>query len=201
MTTTATIAALFVQTGGCYFGLPNVDPWDEPRDARLYAGPWPVVAHPPCARWCQLAHINQKRWGATIGDDGGCFGAALAAVRRFGGVLEHPAWSLAWPAFGLQEPSSRGWLRCIDGAWVCEVSQAAYGHQARKLTWLYYVGDAAPAPLSWARPAPTAVVSNCANRGNSPLQRLTGKASSASPPAFRDILLSIAASARQRIAV
>jgi len=23
------IAALYVQTGGCYFGLPDVDPWDE----------------------------------------------------------------------------------------------------------------------------------------------------------------------------
>ena len=31
------VAALFVETNGCYFGLPNVDPWDEPRDARLYA--------------------------------------------------------------------------------------------------------------------------------------------------------------------
>ena len=33
------IAALFVEPGGCYFGLPNVDPWDESRDARLYPGP------------------------------------------------------------------------------------------------------------------------------------------------------------------
>jgi len=45
------IAALYVQTNGCYFGLPDVDPWDEKRDARLYAGPWAVVAHPPCERW------------------------------------------------------------------------------------------------------------------------------------------------------
>lgn len=45
------IAALYVARGGCYFGLPDVDPWGEERDARKYAGPWPVVAHPPCERW------------------------------------------------------------------------------------------------------------------------------------------------------
>ena len=50
------IAALFVETGGVYFGLPNVDPWDEERDARLYDGPWPVVAHPPC----HLSHLRPR---------------------------------------------------------------------------------------------------------------------------------------------
>lgn len=45
-----TVAALFVETGGGYFGLPDVEAWDEPRDARMYAGPHPVVAHPPCQR-------------------------------------------------------------------------------------------------------------------------------------------------------
>lgn len=45
------IAALYVQAEGCYFGVDGVDPWDEQRDARLYDGPWPVVAHPPCQRW------------------------------------------------------------------------------------------------------------------------------------------------------
>ena len=38
------IAALFVESGGCYCGLPNVDPWPIERDARAYFGPWPVVA-------------------------------------------------------------------------------------------------------------------------------------------------------------
>ena len=78
------IAALYVETGGCYFGLPDVDPWDEARDARLYAGPHPVVAHPPCGRWCQMAPVNQARYGQRIGDDGGCFQAALDAVRTLG---------------------------------------------------------------------------------------------------------------------
>ena len=44
------IAALFVATDGCYFGLDGVDPWDIHRDARRYTGPHPVVAHPPCFR-------------------------------------------------------------------------------------------------------------------------------------------------------
>ena len=45
------IAALYVESRGVYAGLPDVDLWDRDRDARTYAGPWPVVAHPPGARW------------------------------------------------------------------------------------------------------------------------------------------------------
>ncbi len=33
------VAALYVQRGGVYWDLPDVDPWDEERDARRYAGP------------------------------------------------------------------------------------------------------------------------------------------------------------------
>lgn len=36
------IAALYVETQGGYFDLPNVDPWDEARDARTYPGPHPM---------------------------------------------------------------------------------------------------------------------------------------------------------------
>ena len=42
------IAALYVQADGCYVGLPDVDPWPEARDARLYAGPHPVVVRDVC---------------------------------------------------------------------------------------------------------------------------------------------------------
>lgn len=127
-----TIAALFVDPRGAYAGLPDVELWDEARDARKYPGPHPVVAHPPCSRWCQLAYINEKRYGHKVGDDGGCFASALASVRRWGGVLEHPAFTYAWPAFGLPRPPRRGWQRSIDGGWTCQVSQGAYGHRARK---------------------------------------------------------------------
>lgn len=47
------VAALYVERDGAYYGLEHVDPWDVERDARTYAGPWPVVAHPPCNTWCQ----------------------------------------------------------------------------------------------------------------------------------------------------
>jgi hypothetical protein len=96
-----TVAALFVATDGCYFGLPDVDPWDVRRDARLYAGPHPVVAHPPCQLWVNFAALNFKRYGGEHnrpGNDGGSFASALASVREWCGVLEHPAGSNAWAA-------------------------------------------------------------------------------------------------------
>ena len=186
-----TIAALFVETNGVYFGLPNVDPWDESRDARNYRGPHRVVAHPPCSRWCQLAYINQKRYGHKVGDDGGCFAAALHAVRTWGGVLEHPAFSYAWPAFGLPRARRGAWQASTCGGWVTEVSQGIYGHRAIKLTWLYYVGPKPPA-INWLKANPTAQVSFCKNHGNSPLPRLSKKEAKRTPTAFRDLLLSLA---------
>ena len=55
------IAALYVETNGAYFDLPNVDPWNDARDARLYNGPYPVVAHPPCQRWGKM-WAGQPLW-------------------------------------------------------------------------------------------------------------------------------------------
>lgn len=158
------IAALFVARGGAYSALPGVVPYDgRARDALAYAGPWPVVAHPPCSAWCQLAHVIQARYGHRVGDDGGLFAAALAAVRRWGGVLEHPAESRAWPAHGLPRPRRGAWAEGAGG-WVTEVSQRAYGHRARKRTWLYAVG-ARPADLDWSDPEPVATCSYMRNHG------------------------------------
>lgn len=143
------VAALYVATNGPYAGVPDVELWDIHRDARRYAGPWPVVAHPPCDRWCQMAPVNQKRYGHRVGDDGGCFFWALTAVRRWGGVLEHPALSLAWPAYGLfKPPSGGGWVLNACGGWTAHVEQRQYGHRARKATWLYAYGITPPS-LRW----------------------------------------------------
>jgi hypothetical protein len=189
------VAALYVQAGGVYYGLDDVDPWDEARDARLYDGPYPVVAHPPCARWCQLASVNEARWGATIGEDGGCFAAALEAVRRFGGVLEHPAYSLAWDRFGLPRPARYGWTATLDDPGVTtEIDQAAYGHPARKRTWLYLVGE--PATLDWQAVEGSSVVGAGVYSGQSAGRpRIEGRAASATPLEFRDVLLAMARTA------
>ena len=198
-----TVAALYVQRGGAYYGLEGVDPWDEARDARLYAGPHPVVAHPPCSRWCRLAGLVEARWGHKRGEDGGCFAAALASVRQWGGVLEHPAYSDAWAAFDLLVPPRRGgWVRGFCGGWACHVEQVKYGHVAKKATWLYAHGVDLPA-LRWgstADGASTALVSWCGNRTRADEKRLrVGKArASKSPVEFRDLLLGMARTARTR---
>lgn len=193
------IAALFVEKDGCYFNLDGVDPWDEARDARLYAGPWPVVAHPPCDRWCQMAPVNQARYGHKVGDDHGCFASAIASVRAWGGVLEHPALSLAWPAFGLPRPIPGGWSRTFCGGWVADIEQSNYGHRARKATWLYAFGLEPPS-LVWKRgPKPTAWISSDRPRAELAamgIDQLSKREAKATPHAFRDVLLSIARSAR-----
>lgn len=155
------VSALFVQRGGSYWDSLGVDPWDEKRDARLYSGPYPVVAHPPCERWGRywgggpMLHGTPRQ--KKLGADGGCFAAALESVRRWGGVLEHPEASHAFAHFGLGRPQWRaGWKPSEDGlGHICCVAQGNYGHRARKLTWLYAVGCDLP-DLDWSIPAPRA---------------------------------------------
>ncbi len=193
------IAALYVATGGCYFGLPNVDPWDEQRDARKYEGPWPVVAHPPCQRWSSFAFVNYARWGGEHnrpGNDGGCFASALEAVNKWGGILEHPAASRAWAAFGLARPARGEWTTSGYG-FVCEVWQSAYGHKANKATWLYCNRTQTP-PMRWERPVGAYQIGFHDQRGkerNKPT--LPKRAANATPIPFRDLLISIAESAHR----
>lgn len=186
------IAALYVQPAGVYATDPRFDAWDEARDARLYAGPLPVIAHPPCQRWGRLGLVNWHRWGGEHnrpGNDGGCFAAALDAVNRWGGVLEHPAASMAWPAHSLSRPVRGRWTPSGHG-WVCEVWQSAYGHKANKATWLYYVGPRRPADLDWSRPKGTHQVGFQDHRGkerNKPT--LSKRDANMTPIPFREALV------------
>lgn len=165
------VQVLFTDPEGPYpWWLNEESCWGEARDARLYAGPDPVVAHPPCHLWGNLSRVNYKRYKDRSpehearlrpGNDQGCFAAALASVRRYGGVLEHPARSYAWEAHGLRAPprcparsplTGRGWHELPLGrGWVCEVWQSAYGHPCAKATWLLYIGRRRPPELDWRR--------------------------------------------------
>ncbi len=208
MSPLAPIAALFVGERGPYSGLAGVECWDRPadaqvampwglRDARLYAGPHPVVAHPPCSRWCRLAGLVEKRWGYKRGEDEGCFEAALASVRKWSGVLEHPAYSDAWAAFGLPRPPRKGgWVRGECGGHACHVEQGRYGHPARKATWLYAVGTELPELLWGPMEKASALVGWCANHVPASEQRprVTKAEASRTPDAFRDVLIEIARS-------
>lgn len=194
------IAALFVQPDGCYSGLHGIDAWPESRDARLYKGPWPVVAHPPCQLWGALCAVNYSRWGGDHnrpGNDGGCFASALESVRRFGGVLEHPAKSKAFAAHGIATPTLMGWQKVLCGGWVCEVWQSAYGHRANKATWLYYCGAEPPATLKWNRPQGTHQIGFYDQRGKQANKPTLSKVeANATPEEFRDVLIELAKMAR-----
>lgn len=202
------IAALYIEPEGCYRGLPGVDAWDEKRDARSYAGPHPVVAHPPCQRWGRFWHgSTRKPHQFKMGEDGGCFAAALASVRAHGGVLEHPADSHAWKFFGLTPPKrGKGWTRADSfGGWTCYVEQGHYGHMSRKPTWLYACHVELP-ELNWDR-LPQRLHPVALERYGYEKARRIGvmamvggkdktKIRNATPTEFRDVLIAIARTAR-----
>ena len=203
------IAALFVIKNGGYYGLDNIDPWDVERDARKYSGPHPVIAHPPCERWGRYWGGGPMLVGTPrqkiLGDDNGCFETALNAVRKHGGIIEHPEGSHAWRAFDLNlPPRSGGWVNAdFCGGFTCCVEQGAYGHRARKATWLYAHAVDLPS-LKWGK-----------TPGNFDLldegfhskeerdrkiktgicQRLSKKQRLSTPTKFRNLLISIASTA------
>ncbi len=194
----ADVSVLFCDLRGPYPGL-VADCWGEERDARLYAGPNPVICHPPCQLWTNFAGLNYKRYGGAHnrpGNDGGCFASALDAVRRWGGVLEHPAGSYAWETFYLPPPAASGWVACSDG-WTAEVWQSAYGHKARKRTWLFYSGEALPLELNWSR-SPGSHQCGWFDRKRPTLSK---REASATPLAFAELLVSIAAQAKPALRV
>ena len=206
------IAALYVETDGGYFGVPGVDPWDEVRDARNYAGPYPVVAHPPCQRWGRFWHgSTRKPHQFDKGADEGCFAAALSAITRFGGVIEHPKDSHAWDAFNLPKPPSKGgWVGNPFDGYSCCVYQGHYGHLAGKGTWLHARGVRyVDLPeLRWGKteqrihPRALELHGYAKARRIGMMAMVGGKDKTrirnATPPEFRDVLLGIARSASVR---
>ena len=180
------IAALYVDARGPYMDMHGVDPWTIDRDARLYDGPSSVVAHPPCADWSRLSGRAKLVEGRRE-----CGPRAVEQVQAFGGVLEHPAWSKLWHECDLPRP---GEFADDLGGWTIAVDQCAWGHRARKATWLYIVG----VHRSNVRPVlgggvPTRVITT-SKRGER-LLKMSSLEARVTLPAFAEFLVSIARSA------
>lgn len=123
------VAILFTQKNSIYQTL-GVDCWGIDRDATNYKGPHSVVAHPPCRAWGRLRGLAN----IVPGERELAF-FAMDAVRKWGGILEHPAASQLFPEF-LPLPGTVDWF---GGYTIC-VNQNWFGHKALKKTMLYIVG-------------------------------------------------------------
>jgi hypothetical protein len=123
------VAALYVDCPGVYYQFDNVDCWSEINDATKYDGPYPVIAHPPCAPWGSLAGVSKYH-------DRNCAIIAIDQVQKFGGILEHPANSKLFRTTGLPLPNKNG----NKYGFTVEIDQVFWGHPCRKRTWLYIVG-------------------------------------------------------------
>lgn len=207
-----TIAALYVDLRGPYPGRPGVVSYGLPeRDAKAYDGPHPVVAHPPCGPWGRLRHLCTKQ-------DPTCGPRAVEQVRRWGGVLEHPAHSRLWDECGLPKPnrmyeSDRGVLGVprfafgdsdddAFGGCTYYVEQVDWGHCARKATWLYVVGlghslrieNLLVSRAGTGTPTHWIAGGAHAKRGARPpgIKACSSERSRRTPPAFADLLIEIA---------
>lgn len=183
------VAALFVRADSVYKTMPGVDAYDIERDARLWPGGMPVVAHPPCRAWGALRFVAKPR-----ADEKDLARLAVAHVRRYGGVLEHPAASTLWKECGLAEPGTIDGFggRCIT------VDQWYWGHRASKPTKLYFVGpiryDCLP-----AQPTRAGVPTHCITQGHGRrkgqagfLPRVTDAEREHTPAALADWLVEVA---------
>lgn len=158
--------------------------WDEARDAKLYRGPGPVVAHPPCGPWGRLNFLCKYQ-------DPGCGPAAVTAVRTVGGVLEHPANSKLWPACGMPKPGEPcdAW-----GGFTLAVSQVSWGHRAVKPTWIYCVGVSPELAAMSIRTGGVATARTTNGPRGAQLPRFSNKTARSTPPAFARWLIFLALS-------
>jgi len=158
------IAVLFARPDSVYKTLPGCDVYDINRDARTFKDSIPVVAHPPCRAWGRLRQFAKPRH-----DEKDLALFAIAAVRRNGGVLEHPARSSLWPQACLPLPGHG-----LDqyGGFTLPIDQIWFGHRAIKSTWLYIVGmkptDVPPCSFSFSHPTATVECMGRAEREHTP---------------------------------
>jgi len=142
------VSALFVRRDSVYKEL-NIDAWDIDRNALLFSGGNPVIAHPPCRSWGQLSHLAKPRAGEKE-----LAIWAIEQVRNCGGVLEHPRNSKLWKYMSLPMPGKGcdQWggvfylcRSILVGAWCEEKYTVVY-------SWMYWKRVAADTIKFWRNP-------------------------------------------------
>lgn len=113
------ISVLCINPISVYHSIPNLDLWDEQRNAYRFTGSNPVITHAPCAQWSRMKAFSnpdpeQKQLAHFCCDQ----------VERNGGIFEHPQGSSFFKERGIKPTIS------IDQFW--------FGFPARKRTWLYF---------------------------------------------------------------
>lgn len=178
-----TVSVLFARADSIYKQLPGCDVWDIERDARNWPGARHVVAHPPCRAWGRLRAFAKPR-----PDEKELALFAVEQVRKFGGVLEHPASSTLWPAAGLPAPGKRDQF----GGWTLPIHQHHWGHRAEKATLLYIVGcEPSDVPLlPYRMDEPTHVVQSRKRTDYRP--HITKAEREHTPPALAEWLVELA---------
>ena len=127
------IAALCVSHTSIYKKLPNIECWDQKRDAAKFSGGMPVVAHPPCRAWSaftahQTVDVEPEEMELGI--------HCCDMLKQNGGVLEQPAHSRLFQAGSLPEPGDAG----SKDLFSLQVDQSWWGYALKKGTWLCFSG-------------------------------------------------------------
>jgi hypothetical protein len=140
-----TVAILCAARKTAYWDIPDVEVYDEVRDARTFPGGIPVIAHPPCRRWTSygknMLKGTEKRFGTHPDPDDVRQEKQLGLwcaeqVQENGGILEQPAKSELWSAAGLPMPGSPQ----SSDSFSLAVWQSWWGFPCRKATWFYFRG-------------------------------------------------------------
>lgn len=183
------VAVLFARADSIYKSLPDCDVYDIDRDALTWTGGVPVVAHPPCRAWGNFSMFSRPRDGEKE-----LAIWAIDKVRRYGGVLEHPAGSKLWPTLGLPAPGKRD----AFGGWTLPIHQHWWGHRAQKKTKLYIVGcDPADIPdMPMRLDYPTHVIGDVGRSGKGKRPEISKDEREHTPPDLAKWLAELAKSCK-----
>ena len=108
------------------------NPYDIDKDSLSCISKLPAVYHPPCASWGRLRKFSKFRpgehWLAVW---------SIIRLRKYGGILEHPAHSSLWRFMAMPLPGQKA---DRFGGYSISINQHWFGHKCAKNTFLYIVG-------------------------------------------------------------